>query len=91
MFYFYRKIAICLKLLHNYVIEKFDCLKTKTILLRFLFVIVKKSKTSTHVNDNFVLLRNRYITLQMSSTFLIFNVYLHTRFFNCNLNYQNSN
>ena len=74
MFYFYRKIAIFLKLLHNHVIKKFDYLKTKIFLLRFSIVIVKKSKTSTYINDDFVLLRNRYITLQMLTTFLIFNV-----------------
>ena len=74
MLYFYRRVAVFLGLLHSHVTKKLGCLKAGTVLLRFPFVTVKKSKTSTHVDGDFVLSRNRYITLQMPTTFLIFNV-----------------
>ena len=74
MVYFYRRVAVFLGLLHSHVTKKLDCLKAGTVLLRFSFVIVKKSKTFTHVDDVFDLSRIRYLTLQCFETSLIWHV-----------------
>ena len=74
MLCFYRRVAVILGLLHSHVTKKLGCLKAGTVLLRFPFITVKKSKTFTHVDGVFDLSRIRYITLQMPETFLILNV-----------------
>ena len=77
MLYFYRRVAVILGLIDSHVIKKLDCLRAESNLLRFFCVIVKKSKTFSHVDDVFDLSRISYIKLQMSTTFSILNVYLH--------------
>ena len=91
MLYFYRRVAVILGLTDSHVTKKLGCLRAESNLLRFSRVTVKKSKTFTHVDGVFDLSRIPYITLQMSTTFSILNVYLHTRSISCNLKYQSPN